>query len=185
MKSPKCPICGGPHYKYMCFQNPKRKYALKRKYSQYKAGKTPKHDKVLSAQSLNRKRLIIDLDSYCSKYVRLKAANNSGIAVCYTCGKQLPWKMMDCGHYRSRQHLQTRFDLNGLRTQCQVCNRTLRGNLKKYREHLVMEIGEDKVREIETRPPRKISTPELQEMLLEMKRKYALLLEERKKARYN
>lgn len=65
------------------------------------------------------------------------------------------------------------------------CNRVLRGNLKKYREHLVKEIGENKVRELETRPPRKISTPELQKMLDEMKLKYKNLLEEKKKELYN
>ena len=65
------------------------------------------------------------------------------------------------------------------------CNRVLRGNLEAYRNHLVREIGEEKVKELETRPPRKISTPELEEMLEEMKKRYKKLVEEKKKVQYN
>lgn len=65
---------------------------------------------------------------------------------------------------------------------CQICNRTMRGNLVKYRQHLVREIGNDAVREIETRPPRKIPTSELQEMLDDIKAKYKALVAERKKS---
>lgn len=177
-----CKYCGShTHYSYMCFQNPKRKSALKRKYSQYKAGKTPKHDKVLSAQTLDRKRLILELDKYCSLIVRISASDKYGVVNCYTCGKRIPWKLCDNGHYRSRQALQTRWDFLNCHCQCQNCNRLLRGNLSRYREHLVREIGENKVLELETRPAKKISTPELKEMLDDLKLKYKQVVEEKRK----
>ena len=181
----KCKYCGSDfHWSYQCRLNPKRGKVLARKYKQaYKTGKTPKHDKLLSNQPLDRKRLIMELDRYCSLIVRISASNQFGIAECYTCGKRIPWKYGDCGHYRSRQHLQSRFDIDkNLRICCQSCNRLLHGNLVKYRQHLVREIGEEAVREVETRPTRKISTPELQEMLDEMKTRYKKLIDERANA---
>lgn len=180
-KVPKCPICGGPHYKYMCFQNPKRKYALKRKYSAYKVGKTPKRDKVLSSsKSLVRKRLILELDKYCSLCVRIAAADKNGIATCYCCGRRLPWKCMHNGHFKSRQFQGTRFDFDNMKCTCEVCNVTLHGNLKKYREHLIREIGEDRVNALDRKKSQKISTPELEELLVKVKLKYKQLLEAKK-----
>ena len=186
MKLPKCPICGGPHYKSFCFKNPKRKKTLARKYKQaYRTGKTPKHDKVLTKQSLDRKRLIMELDKYCSLIVRISASNQFGIAECYTCGKRIPWKYGDCSHLISRQWGGTRFDLTHLRFCCQHCNRDLHGNLKVFRKKLIKEIGQAKVDELDKKKSRKISTPELQEMLDGMKKKYKNLLEEKKKQIYN
>ena len=187
-KLPVCKLCGKVgHWKYQCYQNPKRGKALKKRYEQaYKTGKTPKHDKLLSSQTLDRKRLIMELDKYCSLIVRIGASNKYGICQCYCCGKSIPYKMADCAHYISRQKMQSRFDINlNLRPNCIQCNRLLHGNLKKYREHLVREIGESKVIELETRPPRKISTPELEKLLKEMKIKYKNLIEEKKKVLYN
>lgn len=124
----------------------------------------------------------MELDKYCSLVVRVGASNKFGIASCISCGKSVPYRLGDCGHYRSRQHLQTRWDLTNCNFQCTVCNRQLRGNLVKYRQALVRKVGEEKVRELETRPARKISTPELEELLKEMKSKYKALVEEKKKS---
>ena len=185
-KIPKCPICGGPHYKSFCWQNPKRGYNLRKKYEKaYKTGKVPRGEKTLSKETTKRKRLIMELDKYCSLIVRIGASDKYGVANCFTCGKRVPFKLGDNGHYRSRQAMQTRWDFQNCHFQCTHCNRVLRGNLKKYREHLVKEIGESKVIELETRPPRKISTPELEELLKEMKIKYKELVEEKKKSLYN
>lgn len=186
VKIPTCKICGRQgHYAYACWQNPKRGKNLKKRYEKaFRNGKTPKHDKVLARQSLDRKRLILELDKYCSLIVRIKASDKFGVCDCYCCGKRLPWKQVDCAHYVSRQHLQSRFDLDSnLRVNCTNCNRVLRGNLGEYRKHLVREIGEEKVKELETRPPRKISTPELEEILKQVKRQYKELVEEKKQAR--
>ena len=180
MKIPKCKICGGPHYAYQCFQNPKRKYALKRKYSEYKAGKAPKRDKVLSNQTSERKRLILELDKYCSLITRMSASDKFGVASCYTCGRRIPWKCLDCGHYITRQRIGTRFDFDNLRPQCQNCNRLLRGNLEIYKKHLLREIGQKKLDELELKKTNKITTPDLREMLEKVKGDYEVLVKRKK-----
>lgn len=182
MKQPTCKICGShSHYTYMCFQNPKRKAALKRKYSEFKAGKVPKRDKLLSNEkSLNRKRLILELDKYCSLYVRLKASNKYGVLSCYTCGKRIPWKTAHCCHFISRRFGGTRFDFDNLRAGCETCNVALHGNLEVYRKNLVKEIGEKAVDNLEQKKNQKIPTPDLEALLEEVKQKYKNLVAEKK-----
>lgn len=181
MKTPKCKICGGPHYAYMCFQNPKRKYAIKRKYSGYKQGVKPKKDKLLrDEKSLNRRKLILELDKYCSWIVRLKASDKYGVITCYTCGKRVPYKMAHCCHYISRRYGGTRFDFDNLRAGCEYCNVALHGNLEEYRTRLISDIGINKVRDLEMKKNRKISTPELSELLSKLKKEYKELLAQKK-----
>lgn len=43
----------------------------------------------------------------------------------------------------------TRFDENNVRVCCKMCNQYLHGNLGKFREHLVQEIGESEVQWLE------------------------------------
>lgn len=180
-KIPTCKLCGQKgHWKYQCFQNPKRSQAIKKKMNEMRMGKTPKRDKVLSSQSLNRKRLIVELDRYCSLITRIKASDKNGVVTCFTCGRRLPWKATDCGHYVSRQKMQSRFDFANLRPQCQNCNRVLRGNLEIYRKRLINEIGRDAVEELENRPPMKIMTAELESLLGLLKLEYKRLVEEKK-----
>lgn len=119
----------------------------------------------------NRKELIEKLDRLTSEYVRKSHADKNGLAYCYTCGMRLPWQQLDCGHFRSRRFIQTRFDLDNLRPQCQLCNRFKHGNLEIYREKLVKEIGLEKVEEIETRPSRKPFEIELENQISEIKTK--------------
>jgi hypothetical protein len=42
---------------------------------------------------------------------------------CFTCGRLIPWRDADCGHFRRREHMSTRFDLRNLGFQCKKCNR--------------------------------------------------------------
>lgn len=42
---------------------------------------------------------------------------------CFTCGRLIPWKEADCGHFRRRECMSTRFDLRNLGLQCKKCNR--------------------------------------------------------------
>lgn len=152
MKIPKCKYCGKEgHYAYQCF---------KKRKEQPKPKTKPKS---------NRKNLINELDKVTSELVRRQACDSKGLVYCFTCGVRKPWQMLDCGHFRSRRFTQTRFDFDNLRPQCRECNRYKHGNLGIYRQKLVRELGEQKVKEIETRPPRKIMEIEL-EQLLEQRR---------------
>lgn len=62
-----------------------------------------------------------EADRVFSLYIRNKYAKN-GYVKCYTCGKQLEIKQMQCGHFVSRSHLATRYSEDNCRPQCVGCN---------------------------------------------------------------
>ena len=87
----------------------------------------------------SRKNLIEDLDTYFSRYIRIKYANKEGVCSCYTCKKNFFWEYIQNGHYISRQHLATRFLDFNCRPQCEHCNCYLSGNLKEFKNRLDAE----------------------------------------------
>ena len=101
---------------------------------------------------LNKKtyqQLINLLDKEVSIYVRNKAAVN-GWCFCYTCGAPHPVSEIDAGHYISRRYYATRYDLDNVRPQCPGCNKYRGGEPVKFRMRLVEEIGEERVRRLES-----------------------------------
>lgn len=76
---------------------------------------------------------------------------------CYTCGKVEHIKDIQDGHYIKRNCKAVRFDRNNSRPQCVACNLYGKGEQEKFRAHLVEEIGEDKVTDIEIRGKIKIN----------------------------
>ena len=101
---------------------------------------------------LNKKtyqQLINLLDKEVSIYVRNKAAVN-GWCFCYTCGIMRPVSDMDAGHYISRRYYATRYELDNIRPQCSGCNKFRGGEPVKFRMRLVEEIGEERVRRLES-----------------------------------
>ena len=166
-KLPKCPICGGPHYKYACWRNPNRKSAFKAHFKAVEARQKKKMQKDSSSSENRRKTLIYRLDLVVSRYVRQYFADKNGICTCYTCNRRLPWRGMDCGHCISRRYINTRFDMDNMRPQCQYCNRTLRGNYEIYYPKLEKELGKEKYSEMwkKARGGDKISIPDLENLL--------------------
>lgn len=81
---------------------------------------------------------------------------------------------MDCGHYIKRRYLQTRWDLNNVRVQCQLCNRQLNGNYRVYEPKIQKELGIDFVQKMWDKAIKseKIPTPMLGIMLERIKEKY-------------
>lgn len=101
---------------------------------------------------LNKKtyqQLINLLDKEVSIYVRNKAAVN-GWCFCYTCGAPHPVSEIDAGHYISRRYHATRYELDNIRPQCSGCNKFRGGEPVKFRMRLVEEIGEERVRRLES-----------------------------------
>lgn len=86
-----------------------------------------------------------------NRYVRNLYGGTDGTTRCYTCLRWESTKLMDASHFISVRHQSTRYDLNNLRSCCQDCNRLNYGNLKRFRQHLVQEIGESAVEELEMR----------------------------------
>ena len=60
------------------------------------------------------------------------------------------------------------------------CNITLHGNINKYREKLINEIGEAKVLALDKKKSNKLSTPDLEKLLEDIKKKYQQLLKNKK-----
>ena len=89
------------------------------------------------------------LDAIFSKYIRWKHADENGYCTCFTCGKVKHVKKIQNGHFIPRNILITRFDENNCRPQCAGCNLFGNGKFVDFRENLVKELGEDKVKEME------------------------------------
>lgn len=98
-----------------------------------------------------RSKLIKKTDTAYSLYVRQKYANDEGIVTCYTCPYRNHWKKMQNGHYITRSAKYTRWDLDNLRPQCFVCNMRNQGMSHIFREKLVAELGEERIRVMEAK----------------------------------
>ena len=74
-----------------------------------------------------------ELDKWFSLYVRLRYSEN-GLCQCFTCGKVAHYKKggMQCGHFQSRKHLTTRWDLKNCQVQCSGCNIFKSGEQYKF-----------------------------------------------------
>ena len=142
-KLPTCPYCGKiGHYGYQCYQKNRILYQRKKKTTP-KPLKT-RSNKRLGVKKVNissakkkdqslRRKLIKDLDKYCSWYTRLSASDKNGIMTCYCCGTRLPWRLGDCAHYCKRSYMGTRWDLDNLKPNCVTCNRYKNGNYTAFK----------------------------------------------------
>ena len=71
----------------------------------------------------SRKQLIKECDRLFSLLVRQAAADHHGLTGCATCNtRPKPWRQMQCGHYRSRRFLNTRWVAHNAAVQCGRCN---------------------------------------------------------------
>ena len=68
---------------------------------------------------------------------------------CYTCGRRVEFKKMVAGHSREKRGASgTYFELDGLRGQCNYCNRRQHGNYSVFTLKLIEEIGFERVKEL-------------------------------------
>lgn len=120
--------------------------------------------------------LIADIDKYFSIYIRLREADSGGLNSCFTCGKKLHWKSLQCGHFIPRAHLLTRFETRNCRPQCKGCNEYLAGNLAQFARKLEAENKgiTDELLEL-SRQVFKPSSSELKELLIEFRNKAKLV----------
>ena len=93
-----------------------------------------------SASKLKR-----ELDRVFSLYIRQFWANNGGLASCYTCGKILHWKQLQCWHFIPRNILITRWNEDNCRPQCVGCNVFGNGKILDFEDRLIREIGQKEV----------------------------------------
>lgn len=131
--------------------------------------KTPIKKASQGRKTANAKNKLRDtLDAVFSRYIRLKYSDKDGNCRCISCGRVLPWREIQNGHYMSRRYMSTRFAEDNCRPQCVACNIFNQGNIQMYRRGLIAQIGEKRVDIIEARArteTRKYSSFEYQQLI--------------------
>lgn len=97
----------------------------------------------------SRSSLIKSADKKFSLYIRQVNADENGFVKCFTCPHRNHWKKLQCGHWVVRQYKYTRWEVDNARPQCYACNMLFNGRPHIFRENLVNEIGEERVKRIE------------------------------------
>jgi 5-methylcytosine-specific restriction endonuclease McrA len=92
----------------------------------------------------SRKSLIKEADRVFSLFIRNRGAR-FGWNNCFTCGAYLTVEELQCGHFRPRRYLNTRWHPFNCWPQCNTCNVEKNGNLVKYEAKLVALYGQDAV----------------------------------------
>ena len=123
-----------------------------------------------------RNALIADIDREFSFYIRLRDADKYGYTHCFTSGKRLHYLKLDCGHYISRQHIATRWDVDNCRPQSKHDNQVLHGNMEVFKEKL--EAEQKGITDILYERSKEVTKPtmnELKELLIHWREKAKLV----------
>lgn len=99
--------------------------------------KGKKAEKKESISSLKK-----ELDTIFSLFIRLRYADKEGMVLCYTSGKKMHWKKAQCGHFISRRHLGTRWDVINCQVQSVKENVFNQGNAPEFGRRLVADFGQ-------------------------------------------
>lgn len=159
IKSNPCKLCSSTfHTASFCPVKPRKplqRTAIKKTVS-----------KSTKPKPINRSKLVKELDSIFSVYIRMSKSNN-GIGTCVTCGSKKPWREMQNGHFYSRGRYPTRWDVDNCHIQDAACNVFLKGNYINYTKYMIDTYGREFVDQLEvkSRTLLKIKNKELQEMI--------------------
>ncbi len=80
---------------------------------------------------------------------RLEERNPDGDVYCISCGRKMPWKESQGGHYISRTCEPTCNEPDNVWPQCTSCNCYKYGNYTMYRINLIKRIGIKRVERLE------------------------------------
>jgi hypothetical protein len=76
-----------------------------------------------------------------SEFIRLRDADENGMAYCFTCGLLRHWKKGDCGHGIGRQHKSTKYNEKNNQFQCKKCNGFEGGMRERFKENMDRRYG--------------------------------------------
>jgi hypothetical protein len=109
------------------------------------------------------------------KLVRMKAADDNGLASCVTCGKRQHYKEMDGGHFISRKWTATKLVEENIHPQCKGCNQYASGRHDDYSLYMVDTYGIEMVRELNDKKRElcKQNRIELEDIKVELKLRIA------------
>lgn len=84
-----------------------------------------------------------------SKYVRKKAADENGYAMCVTCYEKKPWQDLHAGHFVPKgRGLSVYFVEKNIHPQCAACNTYKGGMLIEYTRYMQNRYGTEFVDEL-------------------------------------
>lgn len=119
-----------------------------------------------NAKKPKRQKLIKDLDSVFSQYIRLRDSDNHGIVTCPLCWKQVDYKFAQNMHFISRWVLKYRYDENNCFAWCMRCNVILNGNYIEYTMFMINKFWIEKVNDMRNdKQPFEMKTREIEEKI--------------------
>tara|TARA_R100000541_G_scaffold59349_1_gene72951 strand:+ start:1217 stop:1609 length:393 start_codon:yes stop_codon:yes gene_type:complete len=98
----------------------------------------------------SRKTIVKKLDTVFSQFIRRRFAINE-IAECVTCGNKAHYKKLQAGHFMSRKHYATRWDVTNVQVQCYSCNVMRYGEQYKYGLYLEQAYGKGTALELQSK----------------------------------
>ena len=98
-----------------------------------------------NAKKPKRQKLIKELDSVFSLYIRLRDSDSHWIVTCPLCGKKIPVKFAQNMHFISRWVLKYRFDESNCFAGCMRCNVILNWNYIEYTFFMIKKFWKEKV----------------------------------------
>jgi hypothetical protein len=115
----------------------------------------------------SRSKLVKLADKVFSEFIRRRNANELGITECFTCGKIDHWKKLQCGHFQSRKHYNTRWNEINCQVQCAGCNVFRYGEQYKFGLYLNKKFGGNISEKLmqDARKTIKLSNFEIQEII--------------------
>ena len=115
----------------------------------------------------SRSKLVKLADKVFSEFIRRRNANELGITECFTCGKVDHWKKLQCGHFQSRKHYNTRWNETNCQVQCAGCNVFRYGEQYKFGLYLDKKFGGKMSEKLmqDARKTIKLSNFEIQEII--------------------
>lgn len=116
---------------------------------------------------------ISKLDKVFSEYIRRRDADEYGSVKCCTCPTVAHWSEMDCGHWRIRGNMGTRFNENNCHAQCKLCNQSSSGMFTAHKDYIINRHGLNAAHELYllSRRETKLMQYELDELVEEYKLK--------------
>lgn len=94
------------------------------------------------------------------KLIRIRAADDSGMCICFTCDKPIRWNLKGthAGHFISRAKLGTVFNPMNCHPQCARCNQHKGGSAAIYERRMRAKYGDETVEALIVASEEKIDT---------------------------
>jgi len=123
--------------------------------------------------------MIDKLDTIFYQYIRLRDTNDMGYGKCFTCGQPIEYKTCECGHFRHRRHLCTRWHENNAHAQCFECNRG--DDMVKYIVAMLNKYDDATVNEVVllSQGNCKMTKSEMMDLYIDYKSKVTKLLQDK------